>query len=199
MSSFKQNPVINAFYDFVESKINEDWTAYLTTAMFHPLSGSYLWKVSQMKSEMAKVYNFFLPRIVRYPNPKRHEAMLIGMPDLPVDWKSKSHDGAHFHGILLIPPKSRLKTSIKRHFKDYSTDVWLDDNLIDRVNFELITIKSSRNATDYVFKGLDRYLPCDEYVWSWGCRSYVHVQVSWRPTAPRIAKKGRAEAIGAAA
>jgi hypothetical protein len=172
LSLNKRNKVINAYDDFVQSKRNAGWPADLTTFMFSPLSGSYSSRLNQMKKAIERVYSIFLPRVVRYPNSKRDKPILIGMADFPVPkWKKKSsvvdvliNDGLHFHAILLIPPKSRLSSSVKEHFEEHSEIYLGDRRTIDWIDVEPITTETSSKVTDYVFKGLKRGLSYDEHI-----------------------------------
>jgi len=74
------------------------------------------------------------------------------------------NDGLHFHAILLIPPNSRLKTSIEEHFEEHSNIYLEDHRTIDRIAIDRITTELSYNVTDYVFKSLSRGLSYDEHV-----------------------------------
>jgi hypothetical protein len=173
LSLKKRNKVINAFDDFVQSKIDADWSAFLTTFMFRPLSGNHFSKFSQMKREIERIYSIFLPRVVRYPNSRRAKLpIMIAMVDLPVfKWNNKSpvvdlkiNGGLHLHAILLVPPKSRLKTSVERHFEQHSSLYLGDRRTVDRIQVDQIVTKSSCNVTDYVFKALSRGLSYDEHI-----------------------------------
>ena len=57
LSLNKRNKVINAYDDFVQSKRNAGWPAYLTTFMFSPLSGSYSSRLNQMKKAIEKSWS----------------------------------------------------------------------------------------------------------------------------------------------
>ena len=51
LSMKKRIEMINGYDNFVQSKVNEGWFAYLTTFMFSPLSGPHSSKLDQMKRE----------------------------------------------------------------------------------------------------------------------------------------------------
>jgi hypothetical protein len=112
-------------HDFVQSKVNAGWSAFLLTLMFSPLSGHYLSKLHQMKGSIERFYSRLLTRLVRYPS-KGELPILIGMADFPVPKRRKKssvmdviiNDGLHFHSILLIPPKSRLRSSLDKHLEE---------------------------------------------------------------------------------
>jgi hypothetical protein len=125
LSMTERIEVTNAYNDFVQSKVNAGWSAFLLTFMFSPLSGNYLSKLHQMKGSIERFYSRLLTRLVRYPS-KGELPILIGMADFPVPKRRKKssvmdviiNDGLHFHSILLIPPKSRLRSSLDKHLEE---------------------------------------------------------------------------------
>jgi hypothetical protein len=168
----KQIKLIKAYDALVQSKIDAGWLAYLTTFTFGPLPGKHSAKLTQMKREIERVYSILLPRVVRYPNSKCDKPVLIGMADLPVPKRKKKsavvhvviNDGLHFHAILLLPPRSRLKTSVEEHFYEHSNMYLGDRKLIDRIDFQPISTESSEKVTDYVFKATKRGLSYDDHI-----------------------------------
>jgi hypothetical protein len=168
----KRIELTKEYDDFVQSKIDAGWLPYLITFMFRALSGGCSSKLSQMKREIERFYSIFLTRVVRRPNSKRDKPILIGMADFPVlKWKNKSsisdvkiNDGLHFHAILLIPPKSRLRISVEEHFEENSDKYLGDRKVLDRIDFEPITTETSYRVTDYVFKSMKRGWSYDEHV-----------------------------------
>jgi hypothetical protein len=94
------------------------------------------------------------------------------MADLPVPKRKKKssvlsvtvNDGLHFHAILLLPPRSRLKVTVEEHFDVHSTKYLGDRKLIDRIDFQPILTESSEKVTDYVFKATRRGLSYDDHI-----------------------------------
>jgi hypothetical protein len=171
LSSSKRIELINSYDGFVQSKVKADWSPLLATFMFKPLAGSCPSQLSQMKREIERIYSILLTHVVRYPNSKGAKPVLIGMADIPVaKWKKKSsvldvkiNDGLHFHAILLIPPRSRLRVSVEDHFDEHSASYLGDRRTIDRIDVKPITTADSYNVTDYVFKSIKRGLSYDEH------------------------------------
>jgi hypothetical protein len=65
---------------------------------------------------------------------------------------------------LLIPPKSRLKTSVQKHFDEHSAKYLGDRKVIDRIDFVPLTTETSCKVTDYVFKSMKRGSSYDEHI-----------------------------------
>jgi hypothetical protein len=126
--------ITKAFGKWIEEYIDKGWQCYLTTFMFNPLFGSPDGIVRQMSAEVERVYSTLLTRVVRNPrSPKVKGSLpiLIGFPDLPVFKHNKGrlqdvviNDGLHYHAMVLLPPRSRLKESLERHFERFE-DIYL--------------------------------------------------------------------------
>jgi hypothetical protein len=122
-----KSQITRAFGKWSEEYISRGWQCYLTTFMFNPLSGSREGIVRQMSKEVERVYSTLLTRVVRDPrSPKVKGSLpiLIGFPDLPVFKHNKGrlqdvviNDGLHYHAMVLLPPRSRLKESLVQHFE----------------------------------------------------------------------------------
>jgi hypothetical protein len=172
LSSKQLKKNIDACNQMVQSRMNDGWDAYFVTFMFRPLSGSHSSIVIRMNHAIEQYYATFLTRVVRRPLSKCEKPILIAMADFPVrKRKNKSsisdvkiNDGLHFHAILLIPPKSRLKTSVKEHFRENEAMYLKNRQLIDRIDIESIVTKSPDRVTDYMFKSLKRGLSYDRHI-----------------------------------
>ena len=97
------------------------------TVTFCQLSGAR-GPVIQAKDELHRVYSTFLTRTHRKPGPlpPGELPILIGAADLPVYKRDRAtgplvlcNGGLHFHNLLLVPPGSRLNSSVEEHFRDY--------------------------------------------------------------------------------
>lgn len=163
--------IIEGYNDFVQSKVNAGWSVFLITFMYRPLSGNYLSKLHQMKGSIERLYSRLLTRLVRYPS-KSELPILIGMADFPVPKRRKKssvmdviiNDGLHFHSILLIPPKSRLRTSLEKHLEENAAIYLGSRRTIDRIDLKPITRGNLYALTDYVFKSIRRGFSYNEHV-----------------------------------
>lgn len=139
------------------------WTAHLLTFKFTPLTGSRSVVMHKMRDELQRVYSTLLTRVVRHPRSKSHKGsrpILVAVPDLPVAKRKKQtchdgliDDGLHFHGILLMPPCSRLKKSVIDHFATNET-LYVKKALLEldvrRIDSDLPKV------VDYLFKSIKR-------------------------------------------
>jgi hypothetical protein len=112
----------------VIDRIADGWTAYLLTFKFHPISGNPSSVRHQMHDDVERVYSRFVTRVVRNPrSPSSIGSLpiLIACADLPVHKHGKRltpevtiNRGLHYHGLLLVPPRSRLTVTADVHFTD---------------------------------------------------------------------------------
>jgi len=155
---------IGSLAKLVESKVTrEGWNAYLMTFMFHPIPGGRQAKLQTMSDAVYRFYATFLTRVVRKPNSPFHSGerpLLFAAPDYPVQKRKKQspsdfalNDGLHFHGILAVPLKSRLKEDVISHIQSrFATYV---KNPLKRIDAVLIENQSGF-VTDYALKSLKR-------------------------------------------
>ena len=74
------------------------------------------------------------------------------------------NDGIHFHGVLVVPPRSRLTTTVEAHFRDQQRLYVLDRTRLDRLHV-LPVDRNLDNVVRYALKGLARgRLPYDDIV-----------------------------------
>jgi hypothetical protein len=155
---------IEGFCQIIEDHIKRGFEPYMTTFMFKlaTLNG---WS-QQMSDEINRVYSRFLTECTRYPWSERNldsRPVLIACPDWPVRKRYKQdqiktlpYEGAHWHGILLVPPKNRLKVGVKDHFETVKRRAYVRVGLpLSRVHVEHISYQP-RLATKYVLKSLAR-------------------------------------------
>lgn len=118
--------VIAGYKQFVVDRVREGWHPHLATLMFAPLFGKPAAVIAQMMAEAEFAYKKFLTRAVRRPLSSGSLdwlPILIAAPDWPVGKHDKPlaqvkiNDGLHFHGLLLMPPFSRLPIPVDEHFR----------------------------------------------------------------------------------
>lgn len=122
---------IDAFDYLIQEKRSQNWSAVFLTVLFRPLAGGREAKITQMKTEIERIYSILTTQICRHPGSRSTTLpLLIGMPDLPVHKTTKIsirdavvNDGLHYHCIALIPSGSRFANKMKYHYER-----WVSDN-----------------------------------------------------------------------
>ena len=125
---FSGYDLINAYESWVADYVKKGWNPYLVSFMFKSINGSERAIKVKMEDEIDRVYSTFITHVVRNPNSESasdKRPILIAVPDLPVYKREKKtplclstiNNGLHSHGILLIPPKSRLRVGPEDHFE----------------------------------------------------------------------------------
>lgn len=117
---------LNGYTQLVTDRIKQGWSCYLVTILFQQIPGSPPTIISRMKQEIQRVYSNLITRVHRKPRtaPPDELPILIGAVDLPV-YKSdrfssplvRCNRGLHFHALILIPDRSRLRVPLQDHFQ----------------------------------------------------------------------------------
>jgi hypothetical protein len=163
--------LISAYNEWVQSYIDEGWSAFLMTFMFRPLSGTAFFKIQQMKKEIEHFYSDkLLHRIIRRPKFNGDAPVLFAFPDLPVRKKDKTstidaivNDGLHFHTILLIPPRSRLSVPLDLYVASIP-EIYLRQRKLDRIDIQSFYTENSFRVVDYCMKSLKGRLDYDNCI-----------------------------------
>ena len=126
-----------------------------------------------MKAQVQRVYSILLTRIHRKPRtaPTGELPVLVGALDLPVYKGDRSltpqvvcNNGWHFHAIILLPPRSRLKKPLADHFQNNSDLYAGAAKSVERIHVVPVTYSHER-VVDYVLKTvLNGRLSYDEAV-----------------------------------
>lgn len=117
---------IEALCTMARQRVDDGWNASLLTLTFRQIPGSPAVVVGQMGDTADRLYRAFVTRVVRRPasrNSVDTMPIFFCAPDLPVPKRVKPagpaialNGGMHFHGLLLTPPHSRLRTTVEEHF-----------------------------------------------------------------------------------
>ena len=155
---------IEGLCQIVADHITRGFEPYMLTLMFKlaMLNGSS----QQMSREVNRVYSRFLTECVRNPWSEHNldnRPVLIACPDWPVRKRYKQDqikrlpwEGVHWNGILLVPPRNRLKVGVKDHFETVNRKAYVRAGLpLSRIHVEHISYQL-RLATEYVLKSLAR-------------------------------------------
>lgn len=163
-ASIDVSQYIEGLCQLVEDHINRGFEPYMITFMFKlaMLNGRF----QQMGNEVNRVYSRFLTECVRCPWSKHNvdnRPVLIACPDWPVRKRYRQDqikmlpwEGAHWNGILLVPPKNRLIVGVKDHFETVNRRGYVRPEMpLSRIHVEHISYQPQL-ATEYVLKSLTR-------------------------------------------
>jgi hypothetical protein len=155
---------IEGLGQLVEEHIKHGFEPYMLSFMFKlaMLNG----RSQQLHEEVNRVYSRFLTECVRNPWSKHNlynRPVLIACPDWPVPKRYKQDqikmlpwEGAHWGGVLLVPPRNNLNVGVKDHFETVKRKAYVRAGLpLSRVHVEHISYQRQR-ATEYVLKSLTR-------------------------------------------
>ena len=147
----------------VRSHVDAGWSPYLLTMMFARIPRARAAVIGEMGDAVDRLYRTVLTSAVRRPKSSRAVGslpILIAAPDLPVPKRSKPagnlielNHGLHLHGVLIVPPRSRLETSADVHFADHQQRYarW------PLAEVDVVPIvKTPEIALDYVLKSVRR-------------------------------------------
>ena len=114
-----------AYADLIGECVGRGWSPWLPTLMLHQIAGPSTLVRERMREGVESFYATLLTRVVRRPrSPSSLDSLpvLVGALDLPVrkraklplsDWRVNG--GLHAHGVLAVPPASRLPGSAGDH------------------------------------------------------------------------------------
>lgn len=165
-------PTLNGYTQLVTDRIEQGWSCYLVTMLFQQLPGSRPTIISRMKQEIQRVYSTLITRVHRKPRTASSNELpiLIGAADLPVYKTDRStaplircNGGLHFHALILIPERSRLREPLQDHFQACPHLYGMGET-ISRIDVRPVTDGYER-VVDYVFKTIKRrWIAYDEGV-----------------------------------
>ena len=144
----------------VTDRIEKGWTCHLVTFLFSQLPGTRPTVINQMKDEIQRVYSTFLTRVHRKPRTASPDELpvLIAVADLPVYKRDRSssplvlcNSGLHFHGLLLVPPTSRLDGTLDEHFRSNHGLYLGKRSAIGGIHVRCV-LDGYEHVVDYVFK-----------------------------------------------
>lgn len=145
--------------------INAGYEPFLMTFMFNQMHGGEARKTQRMISHIERFYGRLLTRIVR--NSEKEAVygsypILLGAPDWPVHSHLKMsledcalNEGKHWHGIFLMPPRSRLWQPLHEHLTQKQGKYAGPSLPIMRIHTVPIET-SARKAIGYALKQIDR-------------------------------------------
>jgi hypothetical protein len=154
---------LDGYTQLVTDRIKQGWSCYLVTVLFSQLPGSRSAIISRMNQQVQRVYATLITRVHRKPRTASPDELpiLIGAVDLPVYKFDRSsaplvrcNGGLHFHAMILVPDRSRLREPLQDHFRA-SARLYGMDGTIPKIDVRPVKDGYER-VVDYVFKTIKR-------------------------------------------
>ncbi len=156
-------PTLNGYTQLITDRIKQGWSCYLVTILFQQLAGSRPTIISRMKQEIQRVYSTLITRVHRRPRTASPDELpiLIGAVDLPVYKLDRSsaplvrcNGGLHFHALILLPDRSRLREPLQDHFQA-NAHLYGMGGTFSKIDVRPVTDDYAR-VVDYVLKTIKR-------------------------------------------
>jgi hypothetical protein len=156
--------LVDGYTQVVVHRVDRGWSCHLMTFQFCQLPGPHGAVIRAMKDELHRVYSTFVTRTNRKPRTASPDELpiLIGTADLQVYKRiSRSsplvlcNGGLHFHGLLLVPPVTRLEIPVEEHFRRHQ-DMYLGRRRLIRALDVRPVTETPERVVDYVFKTILR-------------------------------------------
>jgi hypothetical protein len=170
--------VMAGYKKLAAERVAAGWRPSIVSMMFRRLSPMHGPVLAQMFREAELVYRTFVTRVVRRPLSSRSVDQLpvmILLPDASVGKRDKplarielNGGGLHLHGVLLVPPRSRLRVTAAEHFRRCQSLYVRERSLLEctgerreRVwpleRVDVVPVERTvERAVEYVLKGLPR-------------------------------------------
>jgi hypothetical protein len=156
--------LVDGYTQLVIDRVDRGWSCHLMTFPFCQLPGPRGAVIQAMKDELHRVYSTFVTRTNRKPRTASPDELpvLIGTADLQVYKRVSTssplvlcNGGLHFHGLMLVPPVTRLEIPVEEHFRRHQ-DMYLGRRrLIQELDVRPVT-ETPERVVDYVFKTILR-------------------------------------------
>ena len=155
---------IQGFTDLIEQRMNEGWSGYLCSFMFMPINPHQKQAIGLMKDAISTFYSTLLTRIIRDPHSRSSVGslpVLISFADLPRPGAnapladSTINGGLHFHGILLIPAKNRLRVPLMDHVGQHLKIYLPVNGILSRIHMKPME-DTLDQVVDYAFKSIKK-------------------------------------------
>ncbi|MET3841940.1 hypothetical protein [Bradyrhizobium sp. OAE829] len=155
-----QSNLVAGYSQIITDRVQDGWSCHLITVMFSQVFGPRAAVLDKVKDQVQRIYSTLLTRVHRKPRtaPTDELPILVGALDLPVYKRDRSlapsfarNNGLHFHGIVLLPPRSRLKEPLVDHFRDNPELYVGEAKQVERVDVKPVT-HDHEWVVDYVLK-----------------------------------------------
>jgi hypothetical protein len=167
---FDINAHIEGLSKIIRRCSQNGWSVSLFTMMPDRISRDQRLIHPLVHGPVTRTFIRLITRVVRRPNStfglgKRPSPILIGAADLPVPKRRQGKGagidpdvdgGLHFHGVLGVPPDSRLRDqSVREHFAKCD-GIYRHGGGIQRIHVEPIDPTTIRDVMRYCFKTICR-------------------------------------------
>jgi hypothetical protein len=158
--------VIDGYTAWIQDRLDRHWKVYFLTFQFHHLGMHERVTVMTMQREVERFYRTLLTRLIRRPartSQQKRLPLLIGVPDSPVAKHQRTAPladiwpnlGIHFHAILGIAKKTRVKCKLSRHIKRHQSVYLGRDGKLAKIHVRRVRRLEGR-VVDYLFKHIKR-------------------------------------------
>ena len=156
---------IQGYTDLIRERIDDGWSGFLCSFMFRPINPNPKCAIVLMKDAISKFYSTLLTRVIRDPHCPSSVGclpVLISVADLPRPGANAPladttiNGGLHFHGILLIPAKNRLRVSLMDHVGQNLSTYLPIDGIFSRIHIQPIEDRPDQ-VVDYAFKSIKKF------------------------------------------
>lgn len=170
--------VMTGYKQLAAERVAAGWQPSIVSMMFRRLSPMHGPVLAQMFREAELAYGTFVTRVVRRPLSLRSVddlPVMIVAPDASVGKRDKplarielNGGGLHLHGVLLVPPRSRLRVTAAEHFRERQSLYVRERSFLEPVGerrerawpLERVDVvpvdRTVECVVEYVLKGLQR-------------------------------------------
>ncbi|UWU20925.1 hypothetical protein N2601_16930 [Rhizobium sp. CB3060] len=156
---------LDAWIEWTMNLVNGGYEPYLLTFMFNQMMGSERRTSERMIIAIEEFYKQLLTRILRKPRKAdlyTEFPRLLAAPDWPVHShlkmtveESAVNEGKHWHGIFLLPPRSRMQVALHAYLEEHQGKYAGKTKPILRLHVVPIE-RTEREAIRYALKQVDR-------------------------------------------
>jgi hypothetical protein len=172
---------VEGLVSLIEGRIAQGWSPSFLTFQFEQLPGKAGAILHQMRTEIETIYRKLICRVQRFPTTRLgslNVPLLFSCADLPVFKRTKAcasqdvriNEGLHHHGVILLPPRSRLREGLVAHLEQQQQRYLagsrlasifaepMTDNFEKAIRYAFKTVESGRLDYDDSFVVLPRAL-----------------------------------------
>ena len=183
--SLNRNRHVAAISEFVRGRVLSGWSPSFLTFQFRQINGPRPAALWLMRKEIETLYRKLITCVQRFPTTKTgslNVPVLLACADLPVFKRTKAcasqdvkiNEGLHHHGVVLLPPRSRLREGLVAHFEQQRQRYLagsqlasifaepMTDNLEKAIRYAFKAVESGRLDYDDSFVVLPRALNLTE-------------------------------------
>ena len=163
--TISRRDLMASYEDWAVTRIQGGWEGTLLTILFKPLAGSSRAVAARMEDGVHGAYRKILPFALRCPakTPLDQFPLWLASADWPVPKRVRTavagltaNEGRHIHVVAMMPPNTRMKTSLEDHVRDHQDALADRTGPILRIHAATIS-RTPRQAVGYSLKSLTRH------------------------------------------